>query len=106
MSKHDALTPSHAPWYISLAAGLGALLRATVRHVAALPPAERWRSPIEAAGLLLLFWAPHCADSNFHIHHYFYSWTVACLVNFDAGWARTVQAAFIGMYINGIAVCT
>ena len=34
-----------------------------------------------------------------------YPWRqVACVVNFDVGWARLVQALFVGMYVNGIAV--
>ena len=55
---------------------LGWLLLAACRHLGALSDAERARAALETAALFAVFWGPHLADESFHIHHYFYSWTV------------------------------
>jgi hypothetical protein len=85
-------------------AAAGALAVAHARHA--------HRSQIVGSSLLrlglffLLFWAPGLLEaSQFHVHHWFYSWFLAAaLPCYAPWWSRATQAWFIGGYLNGIAV--
>ena len=64
------------------------------------------RCAVQFAAIVTLFWLPHVLSSagGFHIHHWFYCWSLACVANLDPWWSQATQAYFFGGYINGIAV--
>ena len=80
-----------------------ALLRVHFKHFAETPGVAR-RAGLQLFVMFVMFWVPHLNDGDFHIHHWFYSWFLACQCNFDPWWSRATQAWFLGGYINGIAV--
>lgn len=80
------------------------MLRLHYRYLKSSQPVVLKRALLQLVVMFVLFWCPHLADSDFHIHHWFYSWFVACQCNFTPWWSRATQAWFLGGYINGIAV--
>ncbi len=67
-------------------------------------PKELKRASLQLGVMFVIFWCPHLTDGDFHIHHWFYSWFIACQCNFTPWWSRATQAWFFGGYLNGIAV--
>ena len=80
-----------------------AVLAVHVRHLATQPAAAK-KAAAQLGVMFILFWAPHLGDGDFHIHHWFYSWFLACQCGFDPWFSRATQAYFLGGYLNGIAV--
>ena len=82
----------------------GRVLLLHCRHLST-RPVELKRACLQLGSMFVLFWGPHLTDGDFHIHHWFYSWFLACQCNFTGvWWSRATQAWFFGGYLNGIAV--
>jgi hypothetical protein len=81
----------------------GRVLLLHYRFLASQPALLR-RALVQLLAMFILFWGPHLTDGDFHIHHWFYSWFVACQCSFTPWWSRATQAWFLGGYLNGIAI--
>jgi hypothetical protein len=92
-------------WFFLSCFGLVAVAVLVVhfRFLAAQPKVAK-RAALQIVLMFAIFWGPHLRDGDFHIHHWFYSWFLACQCNFDPWWSRATQAWLLGGYLNGIAV--
>lgn len=111
-SLHHSLTAyeMHCTWTWQFWAVLifGALPTIVGLVVAHLVYAARRQSVLQKLLELALgfsiFLMPYASNSFFHLHHWYYAWTLGMHANANNWWSRLTMCMMWGIYLNGIAM--
>lgn len=94
------------PWQMTLYFILcvGVFLMLLVLHLskAILDRSYMWRS-IETISIVTAFVLVKVDHDSFHLHHYYYAWTMGMFFNRSDWWSELSMAFCWGIYCNGIA---